>query len=258
MTAGAKCAWLEGLYSPGYRIYIFAGRPGVGKTTAAMHLVAYDLWRRGVVDSYREALKAAGDKLFMGRDLEELFMYLKKHVRNPEVDWLIIDDAAVGFHDFGDPRLWSKFVDIVKTARGAVARRGVIFTTTALGYLSKRVLHSAHVYYVKRERLGFGTRQGEGGGCEVFDAPQPHPYVVLVETVFTLEGHIHYKYWHPVKPVGRWRIAGLIPESAEFAMPPEVEEKHAGARNDRVDRAVDEALEIIRRKKERSAKDAPT
>jgi len=244
-----ECAWLEGLYSPGYRIYIFAGRPGAGKTTAAMHLVAYDLWRRGVVDSYREALKAAGDRLFLGRDVEELFMYIKKHVRSPEVDWLVIDDAAVGFHDFGDPRLWSKFVDIVKTARNAVARRGVIFTTTALGYLSKRVLHSAHVYYVKRERLRFGTRQGEDGGCEVFEAQQPHPYVALVETVFTLEGHIHYKYWHHVKPVGRWRIAGLIPESPEFAMPPEVEEKHAGARNARVDRAVYEALEIIRRKK---------
>jgi RecA/RadA recombinase len=68
-----ECAWLEGLYSPGYRIYIFAGRPGVGKTTAALHLVAYDLWRRGVVGDYREAVKAAGDRLFMGRDLEELF-----------------------------------------------------------------------------------------------------------------------------------------------------------------------------------------
>jgi DNA polymerase III delta prime subunit len=244
------CAWLEGLYSPGYRIYIFAGRPGVGKTTAAMHLVAYDLWRRGVADSYRDALKLAGGRLFTGRDLEELFTYLKKHVRNPEVDWLVIDDAAVGFHDFGDPRLWSKFVDIIKTARNAVAKRGVIFTTTALGYLSKRVLHSAHVYYVKRERLRFGTRLEGDGGCEVFETQQSYPYVVLVETVFTLEGNIHYWYWHHVKPVAMWRVAGLIPVSEEFAMPSEVEEKHTGTRSDRVERAIDEALEIIRRKKE--------
>ena len=46
-----RCAWLENLWSPKYRVYVFAGRPGVGKTTAALHLVAYDLWRRGDVTS---------------------------------------------------------------------------------------------------------------------------------------------------------------------------------------------------------------
>jgi len=163
MADAMSCAWLGGLWKPGYSVYVFVGKPGMGKTTAALHLVAYDLVRRGIVSDYGEALREAGKALFLGRDLEELFEYIRNHVDNPEADWLIIDDAAVGFHDFADPVVWALFVDIIKTARNSVAYRGVIFTTTSLRYLSARIVHSANVYYVKKDRLKVMTYSAPAG-----------------------------------------------------------------------------------------------
>jgi len=243
------CPWL-GLWKPGYNIYIFVGQPGMGKTTAALHLVAYDLWRRGVVDDYHRALREAGKRLFLGRDLEELFEYILQHVDNPATDWLIIDDAAVGFHDFADPLVWSKFVDIIKTARNAVARRGIIFTTTSLKYLSTRIRHSARVYYIKREMLRVKTYT-LSNRCEIATSDAPSLYTAIVEVETTLEGLIHYQEWHKAELVTRWRLAGAIPVSSEFAMPPEVEELHIRARKERVKRAAEEALERLRARRNR-------
>jgi len=248
-----SCPWLDGLWRPGYSIYIFVGRPGMGKTTAALHLVAYDLWRRGAVGDYREALREAGKRLFLGRDLEELFEYIRNHVDDPKADWLIIDDAAVGFHDMADPLIWSKFMDIIKTARNAIAKRGVVFTTTSVRYLSTRVRHSAHVYYVKRERLNF-TTYNLSNRCEISKSGVSSPYTAIVEVETTLEGLIHYEVWHRAELVTRWRLAGAIPVSPEFAMPPEVEEAHIRARKERVKKAAEEALERIRRRRENGAK----
>ena len=244
------CVWLKNLWTPKYRVYIFVGRPGMGKTTAALHLVAYDLWRRGAVDSYHDALRDAGKRLFLGRDLEELFEYILQHVDSPLVDWVIIDDAAVGFHDMADPLVWARFMDIIKTARNAVARRGVIFTTTSTNYLSERIRHSAHVYYVKQEELANVTHIGNNGECEIEDTRgSVNKFVAIVEMEFTFTGLIHHAKWHEARPVSRWRLAGAIPVSEEFAMPPEVEEVHIRARKERVRRAAEEALERIRRRR---------
>ncbi len=242
------CVWIGNLLKNTYSIYIFVGRPGMGKTTAALHLVAYDLLRRGVVSDYREALREAGRRLFLGRDIEELFEYIRSHVDNPEDDWLIIDDAAVGFHDFADPLVWSKFVDIIKTARNAVVRRGIIFTTTSVKYLSTRVRHSANIYYVKRAHLNIKTYEA-AGGCTVLESETPALYTAVVEVETTLEGHLHYARWNKAELVTRWRLAAAIPVTHEFAMPAEIEEAHIRARKERVRRAAEEALERIRRKR---------
>jgi len=66
---------------------------------------------------------------------------------------------------------------------------------------------------------------------------------------FTFTGLIHHATWHETKPVSRWRLAGAIPVSQEFAMPLEVEEVHIRARKERVRRAAEEALDRIRRKR---------
>jgi len=237
------------LWTPGYRVYVFTGRPGVGKTTAALHLVAYDLWRRGIVSDYQEALRGAGRRLFLGRDLEELFVYILEHVDEPDADWVVIDDAAVGFHDFADPLVWSKFMDIVKTARNSIARRGVIITTTSLNYLSARIRHSANIYYVKRTSMTYATYVDSNGECTIENAPVKNKFVAIVEMEFTFTGIIHHEQWREAKPVSRWRLAGAIPVSEEFAMPPEVEEAHIRARKERVRRAAEEALERIRRRR---------
>jgi len=240
-----SCPWLGGLWKPNYSVYIFVGRPGMGKTTAALHLVAYDLWQRGVVGDYGEALRVAGKRLFMGRDLGELFEYILAHVDNPATDWLIVDDAAVGFHDFADPVVWSRFVDIIKTARNAVAERGIIFTTTSLKYLSTRVRHSAHVYYVKRDSLYVATHKTPHG-CIISEAQQPLRYVAIVEVETVLEGLIHYAHWNKAELVTRWRLVGAIPVSPEFAMPAEIEAVHIRTRKERVKKAAEEALERLR------------
>jgi RecA/RadA recombinase len=238
------------LWTPKYRVYVFAGRPGVGKTTAALHLVAYDLWKRGVVEDYREALRGAGRRLFLGRDLEELFVYILEHVDEPDTDWVVIDDAAVGFHDFADPLVWAKFMDIVKTARNSIARRGVIITTTSLNYLSARIRHSAHIYYVKQEDLANVTYVDGNGECKIDDVKgTTNKFVTIVEMEFTFTGLIHHKTWHETRPISRWRLAGAIPVSEEFAMPPEVEGVHIRTRKERVRRAAEEALERIRRRR---------
>ena len=242
------CAWLGNLWKPGYNVYVFVGRPGAGKTTAALHLVAYDLWRRGIVHNHREALHEAGKRLFLGRDLEELFEYIRDHVDNPETDWLIIDDAAVGFHDFADPLVWAKFVDIVKTARNSVAHRGIIFTTTSLKYLSTRIRHSAYVYYVKKEMLYVKTYP-LANRCEIAMSDVPSLYTSIVEVETTLEGLIHYQEWHRTELVTRWRLVGAIPVAPEFAMPQDIEEVHVKARKERVKKAAEEALERIRRRR---------
>jgi hypothetical protein len=244
---------MKHLWTPSYRVYVFTGRPGVGKTTAALHLVAYDLWRRGIVGDYQEALREAGRRLFLGRDLEELFVYILEHVDEPDADWVVIDDAAVGFHDFADPLVWSKFMDIVKTARNSIARRGVIITTTSLNYLSARIRHSANIYYVKREKLDYVTYVDGDGQCRIENSPVPNKFVTIVEMEFTFTGLIHHERWHEAKPVSRWRLAGAIPVSEEFAMPSEVEEAHIRARKERVRKAAEEALERIRRRHENGA-----
>ena len=242
------CPWLGNLWRPNYNVYIFVGRPGAGKTTAALHLVAYDLWRRGIVGNYSDALREAGKRLFLGRNLEELFGYILQHVDNPATDWLIIDDAAVGFHDFADPLVWSKFADIIKTARDSIAHRGVIFTTTSIKYLSTRIRHSAYVYYVKRERLYVETYR-LSNQCRINKSDVSSLYTAIVEVDTTMEGLIHYEDWHRAELVTRWRLAGAIPVSEEFAMPPEVEGVHIRTRKERVRRAAEEALERIRRRR---------
>jgi predicted ATPase len=239
---------MHNLLKSSFSIYIFVGRPGAGKTTAALHLVAYDLWRRGLAPSYAEALVEAGKALFLGRDIEELFAYILEHVDNPAADWLIIDDAAVGFHDFADPLVWSKFADIVKTARNSIAHRGVVFTTTSIKYLSARIRHSANIYYVKREKLYVKTHSTPGG-CGMFKSEEPRLYTAVVEVETTLEGLIHHQEWHRAELVTRWRLAGAVPVSPEFAMPPAVEETHIRARRERVRKAAEEALERIRRRR---------
>ena len=250
MISVMACPWLGGVWKPNYAVYVFVGRPGMGKTTAALHLVAYDLWRRGAVNDYHVAMREAGRRLFLGRSIEELFEYIHSHVDNPETDWLIIDDAAVGFHDMADPLVWSKFVDIIKTARNAVAERGVIFTTVSPRFLSLRIRHAANVYYVKRDDLYVATHKAPRG-CVISEAQQPLRYVAVVEVEDALIGKIHFAYWNRTERETRWLLVGAIPISPEFAMPQEVEEVHVKARKERVKRAAEEALERLRSRRNR-------
>jgi hypothetical protein len=250
-----KCAWLEGLWSKSFKIYVFVGEPGAGKTTAALHLVAYDLWKRGVVDDYQEALREAGKRLQLSSSLEELLEYIKSFITSGDRDWLIIDDAAVDYHYVADSVVWSRLMDVFKIARATVAQRGIIFTTAALEFLSLRLRHAANIYYVKRASLGYTTRFIDGG-CQIFETKNSkEPFVAVARVATSLTGVIDYAKWHRVRKTTRWRLAALIPVFHEFAMPPEIEEVHIERRIARVVSALDDAIERIRRKRLKEEKE---
>jgi hypothetical protein len=250
-----RCAWFGGMWSPRFRIYVLVGEPGAGKTTAALHLVAYDLLKGGLADDYREALREAGKRLQLSSSLEELLEHIKNFILSRDRDWLIIDDAAIDYHYVSDPMAWSRVMDVFKIARGAVAQRGIVFTTAALEFLSARIRHAAHVYYVKRAELEYTTRFLDGD-CDIFETPgESERFVAAVRVATTLAGTIDYRRWHRVRKVTRWRLAALIPVSNEFAMPPDVERAHIERRIDRVIAAIDDALERLRRKRQRELKE---
>jgi hypothetical protein len=249
-----RCAWLEGLWSSQFRIYVFVGEPGAGKTTAALHLVAYDLLRRGAVSSYDEALREAGRRLQLASKLEELLEYIKSFITSGDRDWLIIDDAAIDYHYVADSVTWSRLMDVFKIARAAVAQRGIIFTTAAEEFLSLRLRHAAHVYYVKRDGLQYTTRLIDGN-CRVFDIDEKERFVAVVRVAASLVGTIDHRRWHKVRRVTRWRLAALIPVSREFAMPRDVEEVHIERRIARALSAIDDAIERVKRRREKELED---
>ena len=242
-----RCAWLDGLWSKSFKIYIFVGEPGAGKTTAALHLVAYDLWRRGLASDYRDGLTEAAKRLQLSSSLEELLEYIKDFMLSRDRDWLIIDDAAVDYHYVADPVAWSRVMDVFKIARATVAQRGIIFTTAALEFLSLRLRHAASVYYVKRDDMHYTTRLLDGR-CNIFETEEKERYVAVVRLATNLVGTIDYRRWHKVRKATRWRLAGLIPVAPEFAMPAEIEEVHIERRVARAVNAIEEALARLRRK----------
>jgi hypothetical protein len=134
-----------------YSLYVLYGEPGVGKTTAALHLVAYDLSKQYGL-GHREAFEEAMKRIYMGADALDVMAYLwdaKKHRRKVS-DWLILDDAALGFYDL--PRkAWAAIMDSLKVARGSLVTRGIVLTTTSRRYLSLRLLDMAQIFYVTRE-----------------------------------------------------------------------------------------------------------
>jgi len=242
------CAWFGGMWSPRFKIYILVGEPGAGKTTAALHLVAYDLLKRGLARDHREALREAGKRLQLSSSLEELLEYIKDFILSGDKDWLIIDDAAVDYHYVADPAVWSRVMDVFKIARGTVAQRGIIFTTAALEFLSLRLRHAASVYYVKRDAMQYTTRLLDGD-CDIFETGAAERFVAVVRIAASLVGSIHHRRWHRVRKVTRWRLAALIPVSQEFAMPADVESAHIERRIARAVGAIDDALERLRRKR---------
>ena len=252
-SAMYKCAWLDGLWSPQFKIYVFVGEPGAGKTTAALHLVAHDLVRRGEAESYEEGLREAARRLQLSSSLEELLEYIRDFVMSRDRDWLIIDDAAMDYHYVADPAAWSRVMDVFKIARAAVAQRGIIFTTTALEFLSLRLRHAAAVYYVKRGDMHYTTLVLDDR-CHILEANKKERHVAVVRVATSLVGTIDYERWHKVRKVTRWRLAGLIPVSPQFAMPAEVEEAHIERRIARAVNAINEALERLRRKRQRELK----
>ena len=245
MTAGAKCVWFGGL-DEGYRVYAFIGKPGVGKTTAALHLVAYDLWRRSLASSYAEALREAVKRLYMGLSVEDLFMFIKERTEAP-ADWLIIDDAAVALHDFADPYVWADFIEIIRLSRDVVATRGVVFTNPSLRFLPRRLRHLASVYRVERAQLPYTTVCAPRD-CRLVKTPQPQEAVAVFEVSREPE-ELHHTRWTEETRRERRRLAGLIPLSPEFAMPPEVEEMHIKIRKRRVYMDAEEAAKRLKKKK---------
>jgi RecA/RadA recombinase len=241
----------------GYSVIVLLGEPGAGKTTAALHIVSHALMRRGVVKTYEDAVVEASKRLFLGASTEELVEFLKAQVRQKKKrrDWIIIDDAALGFLDVESTHAWSAIMDSLKVARGALAEEGVIITATARGFVAKRLAAMAKVVYVsKRDDVTLNTYQTPAGGCIAGEDRVGRKYVVLKriewmvrskDTLYPSEAKLGiFSY-----------IVGLIPVDRRFAMPAPVEEAHLEARQRRVEAQLEKALELLRRKKKAQESD---
>jgi hypothetical protein len=239
------------LLSSGYNVIVLLGDPGAGKTTAALHIVAHDLLRRGVSKTYEDAVVEASKRLFLGATTEELVEFLRAQVRgNRRADWIIIDDAALGFLDVESTRAWSAIMDVLKVARGSIAERGIIITSTARGFVAKRLMSSAKVVHVaKRSDVFFTTRLNGAGWCEAVDSDVRGRFVVLKRIEWMVRSQ-DTKYPSEARLGIYSYIVGLIPVDRRFAMPAEVEETHIEARSRRVEAQLEKALGLLRRKKE--------
>jgi hypothetical protein len=99
-----SCVWFSRDVYRDFSVIVLLGAPGVGKTTTALHIVAYDLYRRRKAATYEEAFEKAAEALFLGADAVELVEFLLSNVDSATRDWLIVDDAAIGFFDIDSVR----------------------------------------------------------------------------------------------------------------------------------------------------------
>jgi len=244
------------LLSDGYSIVVLLGEPGAGKTTAALHIVAHDLLRRGVVKTYSEALVEASRRLFLGATTEELVEFLRAQVRGSRrADWIIIDDAALGFLDVESTRAWSAIMDALKVARSSIAERGIIITSTARSFVAKRLMSTAKVVYVaKRSDVYLTTRLNGAGWCEAESSNMRDRFVVLKRIEWMVESRDTIGVSKARLGIFSY-VVGLIPVGERFAMPREVETEHIEARRRRVEAQLERALELLRRKKKAQESD---
>jgi hypothetical protein len=205
-----------------YGLYVLYGEPGEGKTTAAAHLVAYDLAKRLRLP-YAKAFREALNRIYMGSGFWDVLRYLRDMVNSGRPrDWLILDDAALGFHDL--PRVvWASLMDILKTARGSLVTRGIVFTTTSRRYISRRILDVACVLYVKREA----------------DAVN----LYKVSSVIAFNRLVEKSRAHPELVVEK---AMSIPISQEYALPKDFEEKHMEERGKRIETLLGSLVEMLK------------
>ena len=246
-----SCPWLSSSLYGSYSILVLLGAPGAGKTTAALHIVAYDLLRRGAAKDYQEALEEAGRRLYLGTTTEELVKYLLARARGGGGgggDWLIIDDAALGFLDVESVRAWAAIMDALKVARQSIAERGVILTTTARSFVAKRLVNTAKLIYVSRRRASYNTVEAPAGGCRAVEDEAAREFVVLKEIEWMVRSQ-DTLYPSEARLGIYSRLVGLIPVASRFAMPAPVEEAHMEARRRRVEAQLRRALSLLRRRK---------
>lgn len=236
-----ECLYQDALTN--YNIIVFAGPPGTGKTTLALRLVAYALRKEKKCSAEEECLAEAAQRLFMGENLEDLLEFLISLTERAG-DYIIVDDAAVGYWDVADPFAWSLITDALKVARNAIATRALIFTTTSTKFISKRVLNMARVYYVKRAVLGHRVLEN---GCIDWESKGRARAVVVKHIMYALSSPTAPSYT-PAR-IGLYAATvAAVPLDQKYAMPAEIEKMHLDTRKARARASLIAALERIRKR----------
>ena len=232
----------------GYNVVVLVGAPGAGKTTLALNLVACALQHEGKCADWDHCRREAAKRLFLGSSVEELAEFLLSIVESKTHDYVILDDAALGFWDVSHPVAWARLMDVIKIARNAIATKMLIFTTTSRQFLSKRVVSMARVYYVYRTRAlvedaGACYRPADGEAGQVMDVQVVKHVSAMLVSAFTTK--------YTKAAVGLYaRVVDIIPVSQKYAMPADIETFHISARKERAIKALRDVLTVMHKKRE--------
>lgn len=231
----------------GFNVVVFVGPPGTGKSTLALNLVAYALHRDGKCADWDSCRYEAAKRLFLGSSVAELAEFLLSIIETNAHDYVILDDAALGFWDVSHPTAWARLMDVIKIARNAIATKMLIFTTTSRQFLSKRVVSMARVYYVTRDKV-FAEN---AGACW---RPAQDPYesrLIDAQIVSHISSTLRIKLTTSYSRVDAGlyaRVAAVVPLSKEYAMPHAIEASHIAARKERAAKALRDVIAIIHKK----------
>ncbi|MGC9052092.1 hypothetical protein, partial [Pyrobaculum sp.] len=199
-----------------------------------------------------EAQERAAQFLYLHESPETLVAELLKIAETGGRDYIIIDDAAIGFFDLG-PKVWSALMDAVKVARESLVKGWLIFTTTNTHFISRRVTASAKlVHLVRRREVSLAPHRS---GClYILDdytrgALYTDEAVEAVELIHSVR-YVSSPQWHVAHPAMMSRTLTAVPRAPDLAMPTAVEKAHLEARRRRVAARLQEVLEFLHSRRE--------
>ncbi|MFN3804802.1 MAG: hypothetical protein ACK4SY_07075 [Pyrobaculum sp.] len=187
-----------------YGILTLYGGPGVGKTALGFNVLAWHVYKSGRVTDWDEARRYVYRHYFyMPSSISEAVQHFAKVAKRGKLyEFLFMDDANITYQL--EPKAWPKLIEQIKLARGAIAERGMIFTTFNRHYISKRLWNVLNTHLVERE----------GDVVRVYK---------LMSTLKVDQEYLKSKLGSYAWNVFKVRLVGEFPITPELALPLDVE-----------------------------------